>query len=106
MRSSSTLSSKGQMIIPQLLARPALVGEAGYRICLGRGSRDLQVIEPLRARDKVMRAVQYKPYALAAMPFLGANSLPASCIRGLKSAAKWLGGLGRHRAGAKEVTKS
>lgn len=76
--------------VPQLAARPGLIREASYRICVSRGVADLVALELRRAREKLRRAIQNKPYSLKAWSALGASYLPALVLHTIKRSLRCL----------------
>jgi len=74
--------------IPQLKARPDLINEAAFRICFNRGLGDLRAVRLPRAREKLRRAVGYKPYSFKALLLLAVSYLPSSVLGAIKSGWK------------------
>ena len=74
--------------IPQLKARPDLIDKAAFRICFNRGLGDLRAVRLLRAREKLRRAVGYKPYSFKALLLLAVSYLPSSLLGAIKSGWK------------------
>lgn len=70
--------------IPRLKARPRVIDEAAFRICFSRGVTDLRAVELPRARERLQRAVSYKPHAIKAWAALCATYIPAGVLYGLK----------------------
>jgi hypothetical protein len=52
--------------VPRLTERPKLVEDAAFRVCLARGVRDIQALRLPEAREKLWRAVTYKPFSVKA----------------------------------------
>jgi len=75
-------------LIPELRARPELIREVYFRLCFRRGLKDLRALELRNARDKLRRAVGYKPYAVGGWAFLAASYVPARILRGVKQIVK------------------
>ena len=74
--------------IPQLKARPDLIDKAAFRICFNRGLGDLRAVRLPQARDKLRRAVAYKPYSFKALLLLAVSYLPSSVLGAIKSGWK------------------
>lgn len=74
--------------IPQFRAQPALIREAAFRICFRRGLGDLQAIRVLAARDKLRRAIGYRPYSVEAWMLFAGTFVPAPALHGLKRGVK------------------
>ncbi|MBZ5700350.1 MAG: glycosyltransferase family 2 protein [Acidobacteriia bacterium] len=79
---------KLERFIPKLSARPELVREARFRLCLRSGWDDLQSLEVDRARDKLRRAVRYKPQSVKAWALLGSACVPPAILRAVKYTLK------------------
>jgi glycosyltransferase involved in cell wall biosynthesis len=71
---------KLQQRVPALAQEPELVKEAAYRICVSRGSADLRGLHIQRAREKLRRALHYRPYGARAWLWLIAAHVPASLL--------------------------
>ena len=70
--------------IPQLGARPELIDECAFRICLKHGLADLQALDLQSARNNVRRAISHKPYSLKAWALLAIAHAPVWILRALK----------------------
>jgi len=79
---------KLERTVPRLAARPDLVREAKYRLSVKSGWDDLQGLQLEGAKDKLRRAVNYKPYDAPAMLLLGLAHFPPRLLSGLKSMLK------------------
>jgi len=74
--------------VPPLAARPELVREAAFRVCLRHAVENLCDIEPERARAKLRRALGLKRRSLRAWALLVAAHTPRWGLRGLKTTAR------------------
>jgi len=77
-------------LVPELAARPELFREAAFRICVARGTDDLHFLKVPTARNKLRRALGYKPTNLRAWTLLLGSYTPLFILRGLKAASKTL----------------
>jgi Glycosyl transferase family 2 len=62
--------------MPQFFASGQLIEEAAFRLCINRGLNDLRAIEIARAREKLKRALDYRPHSLKALLLLGVSYCP------------------------------
>ncbi|HEV2349354.1 MAG TPA: glycosyltransferase [Terriglobia bacterium] len=76
--------------IPQLSARPDLIRECAFRICIKHAKYHLQSVELPMARKRLREATLYKPYNLKAWMLMGAAYTPSPILRSLKGMMKGL----------------
>ena len=62
--------------VPRLNGRPSLIDEAAFRVCLSRGMRDIRAVRLPEARDKLKRALEYKPHSFKARAAQAATYVP------------------------------
>lgn len=79
---------KMQRTIPELAAKPHLVREAKYRLSLKSGWSDLNELALGRARERLRRAVGYKPSSVKAWAMLGIALAPEILLRSAKQALR------------------
>ena len=77
---------KLQSAVPELAGRSKLFREAAYRICVQRGKRDLQHLNPTAARRKLSQAIRYRPFRLRPWLLLFASYLPTRVVIGIRKA--------------------
>jgi len=79
--------------VPRLNGPPNLIDEAAFRVCLRRGIRDIRAIRLLEAREKLKRALRYKPFSVKARVALAATHVPAWALGSLKHITTQVKGL-------------
>jgi Tfp pilus assembly protein PilF len=74
--------------IPKLSAQPHLLREARFRLSFNTGWEELKALELDRARDRLRRAVGYKPSSSRAWTALAIAQLPKGVLRVVKQSLK------------------
>jgi hypothetical protein len=74
--------------IPQLGARPELIDECAFRICLKHGLYHLQALECPQARTYSRKALGYKRYSMRAWILFLVSFAPAWLVDAVKKTVK------------------
>jgi glycosyltransferase involved in cell wall biosynthesis len=65
-----------QKLVPEIANQPELVRKALYRVCVNRASRNLADLRMELARDKLRRAIGYRPTSPLAYAYFTLSLLP------------------------------
>jgi hypothetical protein len=78
-----------QQVIPELRERPDLIRKAGCKWSFHLGVRDVEALDLAHAREKLRRAVRFRPASLPAWVALAATYAPLWGLRSMKTALKY-----------------